>query len=39
MVRRSGWRGAGQGRVVWDFVGGGSLRRKRLEERVLDLLA
>ena len=39
MVRRSGWRGAGRGRVVWDFVGGDSLRRKRLEERVLDLLA
>ena len=35
----SGWRGAGRGRVVWDFVGGDSLRRKRLEERVLDLLA
>jgi hypothetical protein len=39
VVRRSGWRGAGRGRVVWDFVGGDSLRRKRLEERVLDLLA
>ena len=34
-----GWRGAGRGRVVGDFVGGDSLRRKRLEERVLDLLA
>jgi hypothetical protein len=39
VVRRSGWRGAGRGRVVWDFVGGDSLGRKRLEERVLDLLA